>query len=376
MRARVGVRFFPIGVILSSKTIDILVRMPNWLGDCVMAMPALRHLAETLPGSRIFLAGRRGFAELFSAQSGVAGFIEAPESGVGKLLKSMSDTRRIIRESGIPEGVDLGLLFTNSLSTAAWMWRSGARTRIGYDLDCRRFFLSHPVPCGGVEQSWHFVRYYLWLVKFAESVLSETGDIRTRQLEPLAEYMTPSLAVSEAMRDGAYRMLSEAGIAGDYAVIAPASAYGPVKDWPAEHYRALVERISGELSLPVVVTGGAAQRDVCESIVAGRRGVVNLAGRTGLGEFAALLAGSSLFVGGDSGGAHVAAALGVPTVVIFGITNPTRTCPTGKRVRMLGVGEERDVKLSTPKAREEALRALSAIAPSEVFAAACEARAL
>ncbi|MDR1744446.1 MAG: glycosyltransferase family 9 protein, partial [Planctomycetota bacterium] len=278
--------------------------MPNWLGDCVMAMPALRRLAESMPRARIFLAGREQFSRFFRDQEGVSGFVPAPSSGFGRLIKGMSGTKRAAREAGLP-AVDLGILFTNSLSTAAWMWRIGARRRLGYDLDCRRFFLTHPVPCGEAERSWHFVQYYLWLAMIAPSVLHESGTTPSAPVECLP----PSIRVGDASREAALALLRERGFAGrQYAVIAPASAYGPVKDWPPDHYRELVKSVNRDAGLPVVVTGGADQADVCQAIADGQKAAVNLAGKTRLDEFAGLLAGASLFVGGDSGGAHAAGA--------------------------------------------------------------------
>lgn len=343
--------------------------MPNWLGDCVMAMPALRYLAESLPEIRLYLAGRPNFRELFLTQPHVAGFVEAPSSGFRKLVKGLSDTRRLVRDAGMAKGIDLGVLFTNSLSTAAWMWRCGARRRLGYNLDCRRLLLTHPIPCGGVERSWHFVRYYMWLAKCAESLIRDVEAINSRHLEPLEGYLVPNLTVGESSRAQAISLMEAQGVYGPYAVIAPASAYGAVKDWPPSHYRELVARINRELSLPVAVTGGAGQAEMCQSIAEGQKAAVNLAGKTSLDCFAGLLAEASLFVGGDSGGAHVAGALGIPTAVIFGITNPTRTCPTGARVRMIGEGEAKDVKLSTPEARDAAKQALAAIAPDRMMEA-------
>ncbi len=346
--------------------------MPNWLGDSVMAMPALRHLRETLPSAKMYLSGRTAFESLFAAQPGVAGFVEAPDSGFGKLLKGMSDTRRLVRDAGINPKIDIGLLLTNSLSTAAWMWRTGARKRIGYDLDCRRYFLTHPVPCGGVERSWHFIQYYLWLAQSVETVLSEEMEIRRKEVAPLAQYRLPSLSVGQSGRDEAAAVLKKLGITGPYAAIAPASAYGLVKDWPPNHYRALVEKLNREFDLPVLITGGGKQSDVCAGIAGGQSAAHNLAGATSLDGFAGLLENASLFVGGDSGGAHVAAAMGIPTTVIFGITNPSRTRPTGLHVASLGTGEEKDIKLNTPEAREAAKRALAAIRPETVAETARE----
>lgn len=355
---------------------SILIRMPNWLGDCVMAMPAVEYLHNAFPNARIHLAGREQFRELFSAQKGVAGFIPAPQSGFGKLLRSMSETRRIVKDA-IPENneVDLGLLFTNSLSTAAWMWRAGTRTRVGYDLDCRRFFLTHPVPCGEVEAKWHFVRYYLRLAKFAQAaLLNNEGDVSDRFAKPRVEHVAPSVTVSKRAREEAQRLLSGYGVTDDYVVIAPASAYGEVKDWPTGHWLELVGKIREELGLRVVVTGSEGQKEACGNIADGNEGVVNVAGRTDMDVFAGLLAGAGGFVGGDSGGAHVAGALGIPSVVIFGITNPARTSPGGRAVKVLGGEVGGEVKLSTPEARQRARETLLGIRPQTVFEALMEVR--
>lgn len=361
-----------MGAILPDRNLNILIRMPNWLGDCIMALPALHHLGEALPAANIYLAGRAPFRELFLAQRGVAGFVEAPGSGFANLVGGLTATKSAVTQGGVPGPIDVGILFTNSLSTAAWMWRTGAAIRIGYNLDCRRVFLSHPVPCGGVEKAWHFIRYYIWLAKFAESTVSESKDVSRRETRPLGEYFLPELSVGEKGRAQAASLLAGSGFSGRYAVIAPASAYGEVKDWPAAHYRRLVEDLNRRLSLPVVITGGAGQQGVCEAIASGQDAAINLAGKTDLDAFAGLLAGAALFVGGDSGGAHVAAALGVPTLVIFGITNPSRTRPSGKKVREIGRGEDHDVKLSTLEAREAAKSALSAIQPETVLETAIE----
>ncbi|MCC8109059.1 MAG: hypothetical protein LIQ30_08460 [Planctomycetes bacterium] len=357
-----------------AKQITLLVRMPNWLGDCVMAMPALRHLSDVLPEARLYLAGRENFRTFLSAQPGVAGFVPAPEKGFGNILRGISETARLVRDAGIESDIDVGLLLTNSLSTAAWMWRTGARHRIGYDLDCRRFFLTRPVPFGGVEQTWHCIRSYLWLAKIAETVTARENDgPSAKEVKPLGEYLLPSVRVGDATLAEAAALRKTAGIGDRYAVIAPASAYGAVKDWPPDHYRDLVVQLQREFDCPVIVSGGGSQYDTAERIASGLAGVHNLAGRTSLDCFIGLLAGACLFVGGDSGGAHVAAALGLPTVVIFGITNPSRTRPTGRRVVTIGNGEDRDVKLSTPEAREAAKRVLQAIRPDAVLDAARKA---
>ena len=348
--------------------VSLLLRMPNWLGDCIMALPAVRHLSEALPGTRIYLAGRRQFRDLLAGQPGVAGYVEAPERGAVNLFRGLSRSGKKFAGPIPLSKIDIGLLFTNSLSTAMWIWGIGARARIGYRRDCRSLFLTHPIPCGDIENSWHCIHSYLWLARLAETIVGKTGMAPRREVESTADYLAPSLSVEEADRAAAAETLRQAGLEGRYAVIAPASAYGRVKDWPPEHYRRLVRSLNLDFGLPVVITGGAEHAAVCAEIAAGQKATVDLAGRTTLSAFAAVLAGAGLFVGGDSGGAHLAAALGIPTIVIFGITNPERTRQTGAKVRIFG-GENHDLNLKSMENREKAARALAAISPESVLAA-------
>lgn len=353
---------------MAIRPLNLMVRLPNWLGDCVMALPAIRHLRESLPEARLFLAGRKPFARLFGSQPGVAGFVEAPASGFRSLAGSLlRGGGRALSAAGVAGGLDTGILLTNSLSTALWLWRIGVRRRVGYALDGRKMLLTDPVPCGGVEKSWHCIRYYLWLAKATEQLEWEKGDARLRPTVPMGEFMQPQLTIDQTELERATALVRDVGIEGKYAVFAPASAYGEVKDWPADYYRTLAEDLTREWGYPVIVTGSAAQAGACEAISSRVKNAVNLAGRTDLASFAALVAGASVFVGGDSGGAHAAAALGIPTLVIFGVTNPARTRPVGPTVRMLGSGGE-ELKLSSKAAREAARLALAAIRPEEALA--------
>jgi heptosyltransferase-2 len=120
---------------------------------------------------------------------------------------------------------------------------------------------------------------------------------------------------------------------GGYAVVVPGATYGSAKSWPDEKYQGLVEKLSSEI--PVVLGGSTGESELCAMIGEGRRNVFNLAGRTSLGEFVALLGGARVVVANDSGSPHVAASLGVPVVVIFGSTSPTWTTPLGEHVHVI-----------------------------------------
>lgn len=120
---------------------------------------------------------------------------------------------------------------------------------------------------------------------------------------------------------------------GGYLVVVPGAAFGPAKTWPEERYRALCQTLARDTA--VILTGSKGDRDVCERIARDVRGVHSLAGETSLGEMFALVEGALALVANDSGAPHVAAALDVPCVVLFGSTSPAWTAPRGDDVRVL-----------------------------------------
>ncbi len=349
---------------VSAGRLRIMVRMPNWVGDCIMALPALRYVHDALPGAELTVACRRPLADFMQAQNGVASVVVAPESGWGRLATTI--VRGVPEISKVCSGgdIDLGVLFTNSLSTALWLWRAGVRNRLGYDLDHRRGFLTHPILCDKRINALHFIDYYIELAKRAVSAVKswQNHHIVVENVFVDEDFLTPQISLAPEGKSKVDAILTSYKIENGYAVISPASAFGPVKDWPVEYYRELAGILASRYEIAVFVCGSPSQHNVCEKIAAEFDNVHNLAGQTELADFLALVAGASLYVGGDSGGAHAAAAFGVPTLVIFGITNPARTFPSGPNVSMLGKGARKPIDLSTAQARaqaEEALRSIS-----------------
>jgi heptosyltransferase-2 len=118
--------------------------------------------------------------------------------------------------------------------------------------------------------------------------------------------------------------------------IAPAAAYGPAKEWPAEHYGKLIDLLAERDGAEAILVGAPAERAQCVEVAAASRvGAMVAAGETTVGELIALLSLCDGFIGNDSGCAHLAGALGIPTVAIFGSTNPDRTAPIGNRARVI-----------------------------------------
>jgi heptosyltransferase-2 len=145
---------------------------------------------------------------------------------------------------------------------------------------------------------------------------------------------TLRIVPTEQDRQAAEMHLSEYGIAGQRPVIgmAPGAAYGPAKRWYPERFAAVADRLNRKYSCPLLLFGSAGDRASTEAVQAAAQvSFIDIAGRTSLNEAIAMIARCDLFVTNDSGLMHVAGALGVPTVAIFGSTNPVTTSPMGER---------------------------------------------
>jgi heptosyltransferase-2 len=165
-------------------------------------------------------------------------------------------------------------------------------------------------------------------VRLALRVLDGVG------LEPASAVSPARLAVTDRDREEAARVLGRSGAGeAEYAVVVPGAAFGPAKTWPSERFRELCERLAGSLS--VILAGSGAERELCATVGEGLHGVSSVAGETSLGGFFALLAGARVAVANDSGTPHASAALGTPTVVLFGSTSPQWTAPRGDQVTVV-----------------------------------------
>ncbi len=134
--------------------------------------------------------------------------------------------------------------------------------------------------------------------------------------------------------NGSRRIASVPGV--PIFAIAPAAAYGPAKEWPAERYGALIDLLARRDDAEVVLVGAPSERAKCEEVAAASKaGAMIAAGHTNIGELIALLSLCDGFIGNDSGCMHIAGALGIPTVAIFGSTNPERTGPMGPKTRVI-----------------------------------------
>lgn len=307
---------------VSGQYSRIIVRAPNWLGDAVMSIPALRALRRRFPDAHIALQARPWVAELYAREKYIDRVIPCPPArrGFRFLLDRWRAARQLRRER-----FDCAVLLPNSFESALVVWLARIPRRAGYSRDGRGLLLTNKIarPAPG-EIPKHERFYYLELLR------------RAGLVEDGVEYETSLDAAGQARQAGLERFHAM-GIRGPVVGVSPGAAYGGAKRWLPEYFaEAAAELAEGGT---VAVFGSRSEACIAEVVLsrlrAARVDARNFAGQTTLSEFIDLAAACRVFLTNDSGAMHVAAALGVPTVAVFGATDPEATGPIGPAVRVV-----------------------------------------
>ncbi len=302
----------------------ILIRATNWVGDAVMSLPAIRAVHARFPEAQIAVLARPWVADLYARETAiqrVIPYIADPGfRGWRGKLRAAKSLRR--------EKFDCAILLQNAFEAAAIAWLAGIPRRIGYDRDGRRVLLTDPVPVPGPgEIPRHERFYYLEMLRRA-GIIVDLPEESTIRLE----------GAEGAARDGA-RRLAERNIAQPVTGVSPGAAYGTAKQWLPERFAEAALEVARAQGGSVVLFGSSGERDLCETVAQTIRqsgvSAANLAGQTTLGEFVDLAAACRVFLTNDSGAMHIASALGVPTVAVFGATDDSTTGPTGSLARVV-----------------------------------------
>jgi heptosyltransferase-2 len=303
-----------------SSVSRLCVRATNWLGDAVMSLPAIRAIRDILPHAHLAVIARPSVADLYARESCIDRVIlYPPQQG----WRSKREFARCLAR----ERFDAAILLQNAFDAALIAWVAGIPQRIGYNRDGRGWLLTKAcaVPEPG-EIPRHERFYYLELLR------------RAGMLERFPESNAIRLDGVEQARAAGSAHLASLGIAGPVAGISPGAAYGNAKRWLPERF-AEVAQASARECPSVLLFGSASEQPLCEAVAAplrrARIDVHNLAGATSLREFIDLAAACRLFLTNDSGAMHVASALGVPTVAVFGATDDATTGPTGPLARVV-----------------------------------------
>jgi len=301
----------------------LLVRATNWVGDAILSIPALAALRARWPHAEIAVLARPWVADLYRDQDLVDRLIPFDYRG---RHRGVSGIERLARELRA-QRFDSAVLFQYAFEAAWIAWRAGIPERIGYARDARGPLLTRsiPLPLPG-EIPPHEAHYYLELLR------------RAGWIPALPELPPVRLRVAPSALERAETFLRGAGCPSDSLRVAFGSgaAYGTAKCWPANRYADLARRLVAEYGAQVLLFGAASEAPVAAEVESGAgHGVINLIGRSAIGDLPALLARCHLFVGNDSGAMHVAAAVGLPVVAIFGPTDPVGTRPLASQLSIV-----------------------------------------
>lgn len=306
---------------------SILIVSNNWVGDAIMSMPAVQLFCEENPDVKITLLAKPGVMNLWEMHSAIDEYqlLEKPFATVRKLKLFYFDRAYIL---------------PNSFRSAFIPFMARVPKLIGASGHWRSAMLTETIRLGDGHQQFE-----------AMNILGVQG-----------EPPVPQLNVPEKSFQGLD--------SGCVVTLLPGAARGPSKRWPPECFIALAKKVRDELGATVVLSGGPDDAASCaEMAKAIGPNVLNFAGKTTLPEWAALLKQSDCVVANDSGGMHLAAAVGTPVVGIFGITDPNKTGPLGRHVVLQ---KSRTQKRDVARDSEEAIQALAAVKLEEVFGAVCQ----
>lgn len=332
----------------------IIVRGTNWVGDAMMTLPALRELRRLFPDAHITLATRPWAKGLFIG----AEFVDELQIHDGRGIGSFFHQVRAWRKGQF----DLAILLTNSFASALVAALAKIPVRIGYASDGRTSLLTHAIELPEWRSTRHEIFYYLRIVAELEWLL-------TKQQTFLDVQPDASLEVSDVRKDEARYLLQRQGVHGERPIIAlcPGSINSRAKRWPAESYAVLADRCVDTLDAQVLLIGSKEEMEVSRQVADRMHNKpIVLTGQTDIAEAVAVLSVADLLVTNDTGPAHIAAALGRPTLVIFGPTNPLTTRPFSPFAEIIRHPPEcapcmlRDCPIDH--------RCMTAITPDEVFA--------
>lgn len=289
----------------------IIVRMPNWIGDLVMATPVLTDLRKAYPKAHITAMCRTPISDLLREDLDIDElFCFSKTNRFGR----RSDKRDVI-EKMRRGNYDLGVLLTHSFSSAWWFWLGNVKRRLGYKGNGRGLLLTDKVPLPKTVHEQHLVETYKML-------LSPLGLEKSQS--------KPRLFITEKELNDARILLDQLGITSRHALIGinPGAAYGSAKCWLPDRFREVTKRLLKIEHAKIIYFGDQASmplvKEICKDLPSP---VINLAGLTSLRELVCLIKLCKVLLTNDSGPMHIAAAVQTPLVALFGSTNEKATGP-------------------------------------------------
>ena len=305
----------------------ILIRGTNWVGDSVISIPAMREIRHLFPAAHISLLVRPWVRDIFSAVDFVDEILEYDKRG---FHRGMTGFYRLVCDMK-SRRFDLAILLQNAFEAALLAWCARIPKRIGYARDGRSLLLTDALPIDPEVRAVHQAYYYLGIL--SGMGLSDPHPWRCEGDPPLIR-----IGVRDEDRTAAREILRSNGIRdGDFVVgINPGAYYGEAKRWFPERYACVADALADQYRARILLFGAQSDRRIAEDVAANmKHPSVILAGRTTLGQLMGLIKECNLLITNDSGPMHLAAALDVPQLAIFGSTSEIATGPLSRKAQVI-----------------------------------------
>lgn len=303
----------------------ILIRGTNWIGDAVMTVPALREIRRLFPNAHITLQTRKWAEGIFRD----ADFLDE----ILAFEETESDFRTILQQARVLRSgkFDLAVVLPNSYRSAAIVKIAGIPRRFGYSKEGRRMLLTNAVSIPNWKRERHEVYYYLNLVSEIEKSILGTSTVEDS--EPNIELDVAEARVNDCVQRFVCSLPDSKRLT---IAFGPGSTNSLAKRWPVARFAAAADKLSEEFDARFLVLGSKQEQAVAAEMArTAKTELVDLTGATDLGEAMAILSYANLFVSNDMGLAHLAAAVGTPSIVIFGPTDPRTTRPFSENAFVL-----------------------------------------
>ncbi len=290
----------------------ILIRGTNWIGDAILTIPAVDSIRATYPKAHIAVLAKPWVADIYKLFTGVDEVI---------IYENQYDNARgVFRLANLlkKRKFDLAILLQNAIEAAIIAFAAGIPLRAGYNSDCRGILLTHSVQRSKEVRKLHQTDYYLEMVK----ALGCAAVNKEMHLETKINRQETESVLKKYLPDPKKEIIG----------IAPGATYGPAKRWFPARFATVADKIASANAYQIILLGGKSDDDAAEEVKSlTQADVLNLAGKTNLKEAVLLISQCGLFISNDSGLMHVAGALNIPTIAIFGSTNPQTTSPVGNQ---------------------------------------------
>ncbi len=322
---------------------NILICVPNWLGDSIMCMPGVGAFKQVNPDCRVSVLVKSGLAGLWE----MCPFVERVQSFDKSAVGTLAAGFRMRKEN-----FDAAYVFPNSFRSAFIPFFAGIPRRVGSAGHHRAWMLTDVIAQDRLNREAHQSGEYFVILGL------ESGG---REHKPVQDLCVPDCAkktVAELIPDNGTEVVG----------FIPGAAFGPAKQWPPEFWIELGRQLEKKSGSKILVFGLDNERELCCRVSSALDNALDLSGKTSLAELAALLGRCSVAVCNDSGGMHLAAAVRTPVVAVFGMTDPVKTAPVGPGHTVIAASDV-DHKRDIGKDSQDAIEAMRSISPKEVIRA-------